>query len=290
MNRTSRSSSAPIVRALFCGLVLFGLSAQHSVAALFTLADDNSAALFDTQNQANNFSWTVDGINQLSQQAFWFRTGDDAEQSVHTLPVGVQGVSDSNFDGNNDTLFVRYVDGFDRFRIETRYTLDGGAPGSGASDLAEQISITSQLGVPLDFHFFQYANFDLNGVPGGDTALFTNTNTVRQFKPGSELTETVVTPVPAHREIAFFDTTRSELNDGGPTTLNDGPPIGTPLGPGNVTWAYQWDILLQPGATFQISKDKNLHAGPAVPEPATVSLLSLAAGLLLAGYRKRQIA
>ncbi len=104
------------------------------------------------------------------------------------------------------------------------------------------------------------------------------------------MTETVVTPVPTHREIAFYDTTLSKLNDGLPTTLSDGPPIGTPLGPGDVTWAYQWDFLLQPGDTFQISKDKNLHAGPGVPEPATVSLLSLAAGLLLAGYRKRQAA
>ena len=146
MNWTSKFSSAPIVRALFCGLVLWGLSAQHSVAALFTLADDNSTASFDTQDPANNYSWTVDGTGQLYQQAFWFRVGNVAEQSVHTLPVGVQGVSDSNFDGNNDTLFVRYVDGFDRFRIETRYILDGGTPGSGASDMAEQISITSQNG------------------------------------------------------------------------------------------------------------------------------------------------
>ena len=103
----------------------------------------------------------------------------------------------------------------------------------------------------------------------------------------AELTETVVTPVPSHREIAFFPITLNKLNDGLPTTLSDTPPIGVAVWAGDVTWAYQWDFLLQPGQTFQISKDKNLRA---VPEPAACSLLSLAAGLLLARYRKRRIA
>lgn len=285
MNRTSKFFSAPIVRAFLCGSVLLGLLAQHSVAAIFTLVDENSTAIFDTATAANNFSWQVDGTNQLVQQAFWYRIGNVAEQSVHSLPIGVQGITDTNFDGSPDTLFVRYNGA--GFRTETSYHLDGGLPGSNASDMGEQISITNTSGSPLDFHFFQYADFDLNGTPNGDTAVFTNPNTVRQFQPGSELTETVVTPVPSHREIAFIGVTLAKLIDGLPTTLNDGPPIGTPLGPGDVTWAYQWDFLLQPGDTFQISKDKNLHAGPGVPEPATVSLIGLAAGLLLAGYRKR---
>ena len=41
---------------------------------------------------------------------------------------------------------------------------------------------------------------------------------------------------------------------------------------------------MQPGETFQISKDKNLHAPP-VPEPGTCSLLAIATGLFL--LRKR---
>src|SRR5438874_5566923 len=283
MMSTSRNASSAVARVLFCGLALAAFSAamvQQSVAALFTLTDDNTVAQFDTATQANNFNWFVDGIDLLAQQAFWYRVGNVAEQSLHSLPIGVQGTSDSNFDGNPDTLFVRY-DGTG-FRVDTRYAIDGGSPGSGASDMTEQISITNLLDSPLDFHFFQYADFDLSAA---DTAVFTNANSVRQFSPGAELTETVVTPVPSHREIAFFPVTLNKLNDGVPTTLSDTPPIGVVFGPGDVTWAYQWDVVIPPSGTFLISKDKNITPSPPVPEPAACSLLSLAAGLLLARCR-----
>src|SRR5437016_3451509 len=85
-----------------------GFAPQHASAALFTLTDANSVSQFDTATQANNFNWFVDGNDRLAQQAFWFRVGNVAEQSLHTLPIAVQGTTDSNFDGNPDTLFVRY--------------------------------------------------------------------------------------------------------------------------------------------------------------------------------------
>ena len=287
MSPTYRTFSSATLCAFFCVLILCGfaiLAAQRSVAGIFTLADDNSVALFNTQVPANNFSWTVDGVSQLNTQAFWFRVGNAPEQSVHTLPLGGELATNTNFDPSPDTLFVRYNG--PGFQIENRYVLDGGSLGSGASDMGEQISITNLTGGPLNFHFFQYADFDLNGTALGDAAVFTNPNTVRQFEPGTELTETVVTPVPAHREIALFPVTLNKLNDGVPSTLSDVPPFGAVFGPGNVTWAYQWDFLLQPGDTFQISKDKNLHAPDPIPEPGTGVLLSLAAGLLLARCRK----
>jgi hypothetical protein len=92
--------------------------AQHSVAALLTLTDDNSVSEFDTTTQANNFDWIVDGTDLLAQQAFWYRIGNVPEKSLHILPIAVQGVSDSNFDGNMDTLFVRYTGA--GFRADTR--------------------------------------------------------------------------------------------------------------------------------------------------------------------------
>jgi PEP-CTERM motif-containing protein len=285
MKRTTCGGFAAIRSVLIFGLILvslLGLFVAPSSAALLTLTDDNSSTQFDTASPANAFNWTVDGVNQLVQQAFWYRIGNVAEQSVHTLPIGVQGTTDANFDGNPDTLFVRYLG--NGYKIETRYTLDGGTPGSGASDMGEQISITNSLDSPLDFHFFQYSDFDLQGIALGDSAVFTNPNTVRQSKAAIRLTESVVTPVPQHREINFFPVTLNKLNDGLPTTLNDAPPIGTTLGPGDMTWAYQWDVVIAPGATFQISKDKNLSA---VPEPSTMFLLSAGVALIFAMRRKR---
>src|SRR5437868_10707357 len=91
---------------IFIAIVTVGLVYEPASAALFTLTDQNSISQFDTATQSNNFNWFVDGTDILAQQAFWYRIGNTAEQSVHTLPIGVQGTSDTNFDGNPDTLLV----------------------------------------------------------------------------------------------------------------------------------------------------------------------------------------
>jgi hypothetical protein len=171
------------------------------------------------------------------------------------------------------------------FSIEVTYRLDGGLPGSGASDMSE-ISINNLGAAPLDFRFFQYSNFDLLNTAADDSAVFPNANTVRQFEGLARLTKTVVTPVPSHREIEFFDVTRAKLIDAAATTLSDTPPTGVVLGPGDMTWAYQWDATIAPNDTFQISKDKNLEAG-VIPEPAALGLLTAAGVILSAGRCKR---
>ena len=254
-----------MARALLCGLVLAGLAgpfAQHSTAALLTLIDNNSSADFDTATPSNNYNWFVDGTDLLAQQAFWYRIGAAGpEFPLHTLPIGVQGTTDTNFDGNPDTLFVRYNGA--GFRAETTYVLRGGTPGSGRSDMGEQITITNLQSTPLEFHFFQYADFDLSAA---DTTLFTNSNAVDQIGAGVRLSETVVTPVPSHRETQFFPVTLNKLNDALPTTLIDNAGIGA----GDVTWAFQWDVVIAPNSSFLISKDKNLLP---IPEPATLLLL-----------------
>jgi hypothetical protein len=285
MIMTSRIISSATLRAAICAIILLvvmGPAAQLSIAALFTLTDDNSTAHFDTESQANNDSWIVDGVNQLHQQAFWYRIGQGdlvPEHSVHELAIGGQIASNTNFTPGLDTLDVLYNGA--GFQIETKYSLDGGVLGSGSSDLGEQISITNTSASPLDFHFFQYADFDLRATPAGDTVRFTSGNAIRQTQGPGEVAETVLTPEASHREVAFFHDTLDKLNNGSSTTLSD---VGGPLGPGNVTWANQWDFLLQPNTTFQISKDKRISG---VPEPAAGSLLAVAAGLLLARFRKR---
>ncbi|MBX9788570.1 MAG: PEP-CTERM sorting domain-containing protein [Pirellulales bacterium] len=266
--------------AMFCALT--GGTFQQAHGGLFTLTDGNSSATVNTGSQAGMSSWLVSGEDQMYQQWFWYRIGNTAESSLDTLKIVTEGTSDLNFNGDADALFVRYQGA--GFYLDLRYSLHGGTAASRTSDMAEQISITNESNGPLDFHFFQYSDFDLGPGPGGETAVFTNLNAVRQQEGGSILTETVITPVASHREIDFYNNTLTALNDGVATTLSD-TPIGLVVGPGDMTWAYQWDVLIPRGGTFQISKDKNLYV---IPEPSTLALASLAAlGLLVVRRRKQ---
>ena len=275
-------------RRAFCGALIFFLvaacAAIPSRAATFTLTDGNSNASFDTGSQSGAYSWNVDGVSQLYQQWFWFRVGNTAESSIDTIPIGVQGATDANFDGFNDTLFTAYNGA--GFTLHLRYGLNGGNFGSGAADLSEQISIHNNTASNLDFHFFQYSDFDLQGNISTDSAVFSNANTVQQVNGSNRISETVVTPVASHRELGFYPSILNSLNDGLPTTLSD-TPIGVVVGPGDLSWAYQWDVTIAPNATFQISKDKNLHL--IVPEPSSIALAAFGfAGLMAWGWRRRK--
>jgi len=284
MKSTRCSHRRVAVRAITSGLVILGLSAfaQQSHAGLFTLVDDNSSAAFNTSSSANTNSWLVDGVDHLNQQAFWYRVGNVAEASLHALPIALEGTTDTDFDGNHENLFVRY--GGAGFIAEVRYALDGGSPGSGAADMGEQITITSTSGVPLDFHFFQYVDFDISATPLDDSARFPDPHAVLQYDGSLVVTETADAPQPHRREIDFYNGILAKLTDGVASNLSDTPPIGAVFGPGDVTWAFQWDFTLLPNSVYQISKDKIISV---IPEPAASFLLSFGAGLLLSIRRKR---
>ncbi len=258
----------------------FALAALVGVrvnAAVVPLTDKNSVAVFDTASPAGQFDWFVDGVDQMSQQWFWFRVGNNPEQSLDSLPNTGVLATDTDFDPGNDTLLTRYT--VPAFEITAQYRLAGGLPGSGTSDLAEQIEIHNLTAAPLDFHFFQYVDFDLNGTPVDSSVQFTNANTAVQTDGLAVLSESVNTTLGAsstHREVNFLPVTLAKLNDGVPTTLSD---VLGPIGPGNLTWAFQWDFLIAPGSTVIISKDK-LVSVP-VPEPTAIGALALAAVALL---------
>jgi len=220
-------------------------------------------------------NWVVDGQNELAQQWFWYRVGSTGpEQPISAIGAPVFSTP------NARTLYTTYNNG--SIGVTINYLLTGSSPGSGKSDVSESISITNASAAPIQFHFFQYSDFDLGG-PGGDTVQLGRNlrglfNEADQTDGTVLLTETVVTPGANHGEAAFYNATLVKLSDGNPDTLNDN---AGPVGPGNVTWALEWDFTINPGSSVGITKDKYLQ----VPEPSVLGLLSV--GLLALGLKRR---
>jgi hypothetical protein len=265
-----------------CALAVFSPAGQ---AQIVVLNHNNSSASIDTGSSAGMFNWTVDGQNTLAQQWFWFRVGLNAEAPINALSAPVITTPDVR------TLYTSYDNGSYGVRVD--YLLTGFSTLSGNSDIAETITIINHTATPLDFHFFQYSDFDLGGPAGDQVALSVNSNplspsfglynTATQVDPFAGLTETVITPGANHGEVANWNTTLGKLNNGVADNLNDAT---GPFGPGDVTWAFQWDLLVPAGGSLGISKDKALHVN-LIPEPTTLTLLAVGAAVLVIRRKPR---
>jgi hypothetical protein len=265
------------------GIVTFVLASSvwQSQAQIVTLVNNNSIAQVNTGSSAGMFYWSVDGQNQLAQQWFWYRIGNNAEAPINTISAPTITLP------NAQTLYTTY--GNVGYSVQVNYSLTGGLSGSGRSDIGESITINNYTAASLDFHFFQYSDFDLGGVTGGQTIQLGKNlggffNEAQQTGPGATLDEslTVAAPGAQHGEANFFNATLVKLNNGVPDNLNDN---AGPLGPGDATWALQWDLLIAPGSSALISKDKYIQLSP-IPEPSTLALISLGlAGIALRSRR-----
>ena len=257
-----------------CLVVSVRLVPAANAGPVYVLTDGNSSASWDLTPgaQIGMYSWLVDGVQHDQQQWFWYRIGNTPEASYDTLPLTASGTSDTNFDGKAETLFAQYTAA--SFKTSFTFVLTGGTAGSGASDIGESIKIQNTTGSPLDFHFYQYTDFNLAATPANDSVLIVSNNLVRQTDgSGIVINETVLTPPATHHEAALVPFTLNRLNDGVATTLND----VAASGPGNVTWAYEWDVVIPAFGSLLISKDKNIHI---VPEPSALLLGLFAAAAL----------
>lgn len=258
-------------------LMMFSLGGISSVGAdTVTMTNGNSTVLFDTATSAGMNSWTVDNIDMLYQQSFWYRIGNSsAEANISTLPVSY---SVGNYLGGTNNLLTLSYNTNGNFTIDVVYTLLGGSANSGVSDIGEQIRIKNNGSSPLDFHFFQYSDFDLGGN-ANDTVLINDGSKVSVWDSLYAMSETVATPDASRWEANTFANTLNALEDMSATNLNmnKGPYTG------DVTWAYQWDFTLNADGSYIISKDKRIGQ---VPEPATMILFGL--GLIgLAGAGRK---
>jgi len=275
---TNRSNRKWARLAALAGAAVFAASANAQIVSLF---DGNAEAVFDPDSQSGHRDWFVNGTDHMFQQWFWIRAGNDpAERSIDSLVKFTQQVTDTNTveDPRPDTLSVGYREpGAARYEVYGTFTLRGGAPGQTLSDILEVLTIRNTSNEPLTFSFFQYADFDINGTAGGDSGQIIIGRIPQQWEGNAFATEAIETPAPSRWQIDTFPAIIGSLTDAGITNLNNS---AGPIGPGDLSWAMQWDFSLAPGQEFIISKDKII-----VPAPGALGVLALAG---IAGARRRR--
>jgi hypothetical protein len=257
------------------------LAASAASAGTLNLADQNSTVAITPTSSAGLTNWTINGQNIATQQWFYYAIGGGSQASIDTLGLTSSGTF--SFGSGTRGGYAVYS-GSNGLGVEVDYMLTGGSSNM-QSDLSETIRLTNTSTASQTYHFFQYSNFNLSGG-SADTVQFPNANTVNQVGGNLPL-QTVVAPTPNEHEGALFPTTLTHLTSG-PYTLNNTPAIGGPaVGPGDATWAYEWDPIIAAGASFIISDDQHIDPGTPVPEPAT-TILFAAAGIALMGVRLRR--
>jgi len=254
-------------------------------AADFTMSHKNASAQINITNaNAGVVSWTVDGVNNLNYQGLYYRVGNVGPEATVQSISSSPSVSFTQVPNVLSLLDVTYATA--SYSVRTLFQLTGSTSGSGIANLSETITVKNLSGSALDFHLFQYSDFDLGGLVGGQTAQYFFDALGQPYKVSQTdgirtVTETVnanTAPI-GHFAAALGNTTLTSLMDGGSTTLNDVANAGS----GNANFAYEWDVLLDPNETLTISKLMTI-----VPEPTVGSfILAVLAAGKLASRRKQ---
>lgn len=256
------------------------------------MADGGSTATINPGGGSGNIgmnNWSVlSGQNQLNQQWFWYSINGNGAAPINALG----GLSVNNIayglDGLND-VSVTY--GNSQLSVNIEYVLSGNGASSGSADLQEYISILnpSTSGQSVNLSFYQYSNFNLLGnnvnsvsIAGTPSSGFSGATQTTGGPGGNGIAEVIDAPYANAAEAALVGQTLSELNSGSFYNLND----NLSAGPGDVTWAFQWNALLHPGDTLNITKDKGLSI-QIVPEPSTLALIAAGMGALVLSLRRK---
>ena len=232
-NQSGRSARSVVLLAVAGALAI----ALPSQAANYILNATGTSAQINSDSGAGMHYWEVGGQNHLQKQWFHFRVGNGLAQPINAVGPSTLLYNDAN------TLVLNYANS--QFSLTVSYVLTGGGFGAGSADILETVSVNNLGSAPLDFHFFQYSDFNLLGTPGGDEVEFLSASSVMQTEGLFGIQEGIIQPPSSFREAANAGaggTEDSLLNIAGYNLNNN-------LGPltGDVTWSFQWDSMIGVG-------------------------------------------
>lgn len=249
-----------LIVSVFIGLLILGVTSPV-YATDFTATDNGWSVTIDSSGFGLD-TWTDPfGADHMYQEWWWGR--DSALD-----PEGPLDDTDFTLSGSNpapDKISLTYTGVTNDLEIELFYDLDGY---SNYSILYEDGIITNTSTTEtLDISVFEYTDFDLADTPDGDTA-FGDIYGITQID-GIIIAEVTPSTLPDFFEIGPYSDLVDSLDDSNPTTLSNS---GSPFGPGDATFAFQWDFTLQPGQSYIIEKTKKVTV---TPEPSTILLLGI---------------
>jgi hypothetical protein len=271
--------------------ILFAGSVVQSGAQIYTLAIRDTSLQFNLAGGLSN--WTIDGVNQLNQQWFYYSVGSGPVYSIDTIAPWSTPTITTNTGKTQITLSEIYANS--TISVGTTYVLVSSLVGSGKASLSQALTIKNLSGTAQVFHFYQYSDFDLGGVSGGQNLQFTDNGSGKYYQivqtgsSGIILTGLVTgvsggTSALSEEQAGLFDGTQFGLGNG-----NSAPLLNNTLtaGPGNVVYAYEWDATLaafgNPGSSMTISEIQTV-----VPEPSSVALVASGMLALALLCRRRQ--
>ncbi|MRR07560.1 MAG: hypothetical protein EG828_11620, partial [Deltaproteobacteria bacterium] len=249
-----------------CLLMVATITPSH--AGYYTLTSGNSTVDIDDASLPGSspgvYSWLVDSGQRISQQAFYYRVGTiDPEKPLsgnELDPAANFTVTASNQTASSVTLTFTEVTG--KFSVKVVYDLTGGTTGSGLATLRKQVTLTNLTASPLDFHFFSYSDYDLVTRPAYlDNATIANGRAIQSGYAAT--TDTIGKGVTVAESSTLSPTRYGIASDqfadlaNGVSAYNLDNSVGPYLTPGDMQFAFQWDMTLNPGTpvTFTISDD-----------------------------------
>jgi hypothetical protein len=238
----------------------------YFVPGMLTLTNGNSLVQIDPNSQNGVFAWVVDGTSQLFQQWFWLRWPNGPQISFDQLgtPLGTSWTATN--------AIITYLP--QGLAVTLSFTLQGGAAGSGASSLAETISLQNTNASSVNLHLYDYTDLDLGGTDAGDTVSFPTNNLVAQQGKGVTATQSVQGPMPSFWEASWYSLVFDTINSATPAVLSD---TILPNQPGDQTFAYQWDLTLGAGQTLVFNLANTLR----MPRVPSLSIARSGANVLL---------
>ena len=162
--------------------------------------------------------------------------------------------------------------------------------GSGlSSSILERGVMTNKGADPLTISIFKYVDFDLcygYDAHNNDYA-FGDTSGITQYDAFSTARVTPISSLPDAFQISrcgYPGSIISSLDDGQITNLTNG---GSPFGPEDADFAFQWNLTLDPNQSYTIENMKTLETS-AVPEPVSSALFLLGCGGMAALKRSKK--